>query len=86
MPAKILLSPEGKHGSAIVGTKGRLRIVDQPKRCRGYQNCCYCKRCLAREALSLNRPPVATCSCDRPVSVAGEDCFKCGKPAARQAA
>jgi hypothetical protein len=85
MPVKILLPPDGKHGSAIVGESGSLRVVDQPKRCRGYRNCCSCKACLGRE--KLKRPKVAMCECDSSLSiVGGSDCFKCGKPMATQAA
>jgi hypothetical protein len=80
MPAKILLPPEGKHSSAIVGVNGKLRVVDPPS-CKGYQNCCSCKRCTSREGKSIKRPNVVTCRCahSRWASCPGE-CFKCGKP------
>lgn len=86
MPAKILLPPEGKRGSAIVGENGSLRVVDQPKRCRGYRNCCSCKQCLGREAKKLKRPKVMVCECDRPMNLVDADCFTCGKPMSRKAA
>lgn len=86
MPVKILQKPEGKFGSAIIGEHGRLRVLDLPKRCSGFANCCQCPACLRREAQRLNRPKPTTCGCDSALSFDGRECSRCGKPLARQAA
>lgn len=83
MTVKLLLPAYGKHGCAIVGTGGKLRVVDRPRRvCMGYQNGCGCTACKRRE-LAARKPKAAVeaarCECDRPMVGDGGDCQKCGK-------
>ena len=82
MSVKILQAPVRKGDSAIVTVNGKLRVIDPPKRCKGYQNCCKCKRCVSHEGKSIKRPNVMTCRCDHPMGISQGDCFKCGKPMA----
>lgn len=85
MPAKILLPPEGKHGSAIVGVNGRLRVVDPPRRCKGYVNGCKCKDCQARTRMMAPTHPLG-CKCSTPlVNTETNSCIKCGRPSSQPA-
>jgi hypothetical protein len=57
MTVKLLLSPASPVGSAIIGVHGSLRMLDQPKRCTGYQFGCVCRECLERSRL-VKEPPM----------------------------
>lgn len=86
MTFTLLLPAYGKHGCAIVGTGGKLRVVDRPKRiCHGFQNGCLCGRCsprARRREAAKAKVAVAPkrCNCDREMGAPGTDCGKCGKP------
>lgn len=80
MKAKLLLPAYGKHGAAVIGVNGKLRLVEPPKRiCHGYRNCCVCSACKRRAEHARPRP-VTRCACERPMGFADENCFHCGKP------
>jgi hypothetical protein len=85
MTVKLLQPAEGKFDSAIIGVNGKLRMLDQPRRCGGYANACCCPSCLKREAQRLIRPKPTTCECERSVHIEGS-CLTCGKAIARRAA
>lgn len=76
MTVKVLLPPEGKHGSYIVALDGELRVIDRPRGCKGYQNGCVCNDC-GEQAPPKPKPTI--CECDHPLLSAG-DCIKCGRP------
>jgi hypothetical protein len=81
---KLLLPAYGKHGMAVIGANGKLRLVEQPKRiCHGFQNGCICGKCSPRRrAAEKANAAIAPkrCNCDRSMGASGTVCGKCGKP------
>jgi hypothetical protein len=91
MTVKLLLPAYGKHGAAIIGVNGDLRVVERPKTiCHSYANGCVCPKCKRRAKEREERLPVdmrpRQCECDRPLPGTDGTCVKCGKPAALRAA
>jgi len=78
MRVKVLLPPEGKHGSYIVAVDGELRVIDRPPACKAFQNGCGCNDCRER-ANQAPKPKPVVCECDHPLP-SGGDCIKCGRP------
>ncbi len=91
MRVKVLLPPEGKHGSYIVAVNGELRVIDRPSACKGFQNGCVGNDCRERaslaQALAMRArgssgccrvPKPVVCECDHPLPSDG-DCIKCGR-------
>ncbi len=77
MTVKVLLPPEGKHGSYIAAINDELRVIDRPRACKGFQNGCVCNDCRER-ADQAPKPKPVVCECAHPL-LSGGDCIKCGR-------
>ena len=44
-------------GWVTTDENGSLTLVDMPRPCHGYRNCCQCDACLLREQPPLAAPP-----------------------------
>jgi hypothetical protein len=71
--------------SVVVLIDGSLRLIDPPRRCKGYANCCICSDCKARAKRAEKPQVLRHCSCEPPRADGGV-CGKCGYPIQLKAA